>query len=216
MPAKVAMFMAAGNGLGPHEPSAPLLGHWRIERAPRRGAKLRVAVTREECRHRAFRAVERNNIVARVDIPPAVSRRPEREAAEHVGRDPQPFCRIGGDGAGQFPGQIGHATVDIPADHMDQRVALHGRPAIRDKGPVQREGQRGEMRGQYRAGVRLKRKIGLQNIVGRPSLGKYTLRLLPQVASRKMVKERRKPGTPDASIRRPKLAQDTLPHTAGR
>ena len=119
MPAKVTMIMAAGNGLGPYEPSAPLLGYREIERAPRGGAKFRVVVMGEKLGHWALRAVERDYILTRFDISPAITWSPEWEAAEHVGRDPQPFYRICGDRASQFPGGIRHSPVDIPADRMD-------------------------------------------------------------------------------------------------
>ena len=41
------------------------------------------------------------------------------------------------------------------------------------------------------AGVRLKRQVGLESIVGRPGFGKQSLRLLPQVALRKTAEQRR-------------------------
>ena len=190
MPAKVAMIMTACNRLGPHEPSAPLLGYREIECAPRCGAKFRVVVISEERGHRALGAVERDDVLARFDIPPTITWWPEWKAAKHVSRDPQPFCWIPGDRTGQFPGGIGHSVVNIPADRMDQCVTLRGRSTVRDKGSVQRQSQRRKMRGQDRTSVRLKRKIGLQNIICRPAFRKYFVCLRSKVTLREMVKKR--------------------------
>ena len=54
----------------------------------------------------------------------------------------------------------------------------------------QRQSQRRKMRGQDRTSVRLKRKIGLQNIICRPAFRKYFVCLRSKVTLREMVKKR--------------------------
>ena len=79
---------------------------------------------REERGHRAFRAVEGDDIATRLDVAPAIGRWSKGEMAKQARRDAHSLGRIGGEGAGDLERRIGHPIVDVPADRMDDLVAL--------------------------------------------------------------------------------------------